>query len=134
MNSGLHMLLFCKLDFLLFYMFYSIELKWFNLRNSWVNFLQNFFIRQPPRPHPGNTNWRGGLTTVELPIKVPCFVKKANNVCIMKRSWSKLFSSRRSAVQSLPLNKDSPSLPVKFFWFIFTKIDFFTAINGTIHF
>ncbi len=28
----------------------------------------------------GNTNWGGGLSTVDLLIKVACFVKKVNNI------------------------------------------------------
>jgi hypothetical protein len=31
-------------------------------------------------PSPGNTYWRGRLSTVDLLIKVACFVKKINNV------------------------------------------------------
>ncbi len=48
-------------------------------------------------------NLRGRLSTVDLLIKLACFVKDENNVCFLKVSLYKLVSARRSAVQSLPL-------------------------------
>ncbi len=53
---------------------------------------------------PGNTNWGGSLCTVDLLIKVACFVKNALNVSNLKRSLSEPVSTRRSTVMSfLPL-------------------------------
>ncbi len=43
----------------------------------------------------GNTNWGGRLSTIYLPIKVSCFIKKVNNVFNIWRSCSKLVSTRR---------------------------------------
>jgi hypothetical protein len=51
---------------------------------------------------PRNTNREGGLSTVDLLIKVPSFVKTAKNIFNTKRSWSKLVSRRRSIVLRLP--------------------------------
>ncbi len=39
---------------------------------------------------PGNTNIGGRLGTVDLLIKVACFVKEVNDIFKIKRSWSKL--------------------------------------------
>jgi hypothetical protein len=62
-----------------------------------------FFNSQKGRYYePGNTNWRGRLSTVDFLIKVASFVKKVNNLNI-KRSWSKLVGTRRSTVPSFPL-------------------------------
>ncbi len=41
--------------------------------------------------------------TVDLLIKIGCFIEKVNNTFNIKRSSSKLFSTRRSTVLSLPL-------------------------------
>ncbi len=134
MNSGLLMLLFCKLD-LLFYMFYNIELKWFNLRNSWVNFLQNFFIGQPPRPHPGNTNWRRGLSTVELLIKVPCFVKKQILFALWKGADLNLLVRGGQLYRAFLLIRILRLSPWNFFGLYSPKLtNFFTALNGSTHF
>ncbi len=35
--------------------------------------------------HPGNTNWGGGLSPVDLLIKVACFVKNVNNIFNVKK-------------------------------------------------
>ncbi len=50
------------------------------------------------------------LSAVYLLIKVACFVREVNNTFDIKRSWSKLVSTRRSTVLSLPLQWDLPSL------------------------
>jgi len=50
----------------------------------------------------GKPYWRGRLSTVDLQIKVACFVIEVNNVFNIKISWSKLFSTRRSTVLRLP--------------------------------
>jgi hypothetical protein len=52
---------------------------------------------------PGNPNWRGRLSTVDLTIKVACFCKKVNNVCNIKSPWSKLVSTRTLTELILPL-------------------------------
>ncbi len=41
----------------------------------------------------GKPNWRGRLSTVDLLIKVGCFVKRVNNICNIKSSSSKLVST-----------------------------------------
>jgi len=46
---------------------------------------------------------RGRLSTVDPIIKVACFVKKVNYIFNLKKSWSKLVSTRRLTVLSLPL-------------------------------
>ncbi len=51
-------------------------------------------------PWPGNTNLEGRISTVDLLIKVACIVSDSFNI---KRSWSKLGSTRRSTVLNLPL-------------------------------
>ena len=51
---------------------------------------------------PGNTNWRGRLSTVGLLIEVACFCKKSKNVCKIKRSCIKQVCRRRSIVLGLP--------------------------------
>ncbi len=51
----------------------------------------------------GNSYWRGRLCTVDLLIKVGSLVKMVNNIFSMKRSWSKLESTRRSTMLILPL-------------------------------
>ncbi len=46
----------------------------------------------------------GRLSTVDLLIKVACFViDVCNNVCNVKSNLSKLFRTRRSTVLCLPL-------------------------------
>jgi len=60
--------------------------------------------------HKGNTYWGGRLSTVDLTFKVVCFAKNMNNIFNIKRSWSKLVSTRRSTVLSLFLQWDFPGL------------------------
>ncbi len=55
---------------------------------------------------PGNTNRGRKLSTVDLHIKAPCFTKKVNSIFNIKRSRSKLVSTRSSIVLSLPLQLD----------------------------
>ncbi len=52
---------------------------------------------------PGNANWKGRNSTVDLRIKVACFVIKVNNVCRIESTWSKLVSTRSSTVLSFPV-------------------------------
>jgi hypothetical protein len=49
---------------------------------------------------PGNTDWKGRLSTDDLLL---VFVKRVNNVCNVKNSWSILVITRRSSALSLPL-------------------------------
>ncbi len=49
-----------------------------------------------------DTNCRGILSTVDLLIKVTCFVTQENNNFNVKMSWSKLDSQRRATVPSFP--------------------------------
>ncbi len=53
------------------------------------------------------TEGEGRLSTIDLLIKVSCFVKKVNNIFNTKRCLSKLVSTRRSTVLNLPFNKTS---------------------------
>jgi hypothetical protein len=53
------------------------------------------------------TNWRERLCAVGLLIKVACFCKK-NNASLIRSSWSKLVCTRKSTVQSLPLQLGFP--------------------------
>jgi hypothetical protein len=55
-------------------------------------------------------NWSGRLSTVDLLMRVPCFVKTVNNFYNIKSSLSKLASTRRSTILSLP-----PSVRVSWF-------------------
>jgi hypothetical protein len=57
---------------------------------------------------PGNTNYGGRLSTIDLLIKVACFVKKEKYIFNIKMSYSKLVGTRRSTVLSLPLQQDFP--------------------------
>ncbi len=52
---------------------------------------------------PGKTNWRERLSTVDLLIKIACFGTKVNCIFNTKMSCSKLVSTIRSTVLSLPL-------------------------------
>ncbi len=52
-----------------------------------------------------NTKWRGMLSTVDLLINVACFVTQVNNIFHIKSSCSKLVSTRRSSVLSIPFSK-----------------------------
>ncbi len=52
---------------------------------------------------PGNTNWREGLSTLDLLIKLACIEKKAKKVLLMQSNSTKQVSARRSTVQSLSL-------------------------------
>jgi hypothetical protein len=51
---------------------------------------------------PGNSNYKG-MRTVDLLVKVTCFVQKAHNIFNIKGSLSRLFSTRRSTVPSVSL-------------------------------
>jgi len=53
---------------------------------------------------PRNSNWRGRFSTVDLLIKVACFVwKRVNNVGNINSSGSKPVCTRRSTVLIFPL-------------------------------
>ncbi len=53
-------------------------------------------------PLPRNSNGKGRFNTIGPLIKVSC-LKKVNSILNIKSSWSKLVSTRRSTVLSLPL-------------------------------
>ncbi len=57
----------------------------------------------------GNTNWRGRFGTLDLLIKVACFVTLVNKVFKFKSSWTKLVKTR-STVLILPLQWGFPGL------------------------
>jgi hypothetical protein len=61
-----------------------------------------------------NTDRKGRVSTVDLLIRVACFVKKVDKIFNVKRSLSKLFSTRRSTVLSLPLHLVFPGLVFNF--------------------
>ncbi len=56
----------------------------------------------------GKSYWRGRLSTVDLLIKIGCFVNKEKYSFSMKRSWSELVSTRRSIVLILLLQQGFP--------------------------
>ncbi len=72
---------------------------WF-LMKIWKGWNQNF-----EKWLTRNTNWKGRLSTVDLLIKVAHFVTKDNNSFRIKLSLSKVVSTRRSTVLSLPLQR-----------------------------
>jgi hypothetical protein len=51
----------------------------------------------------GKANWRERLSTIDLHIKLDCFIWKLFNIFNINSCWSKLFSTRSSTVLSLPL-------------------------------
>ncbi len=84
--------------------YWNVCQKWFQ---TW-DF--KFEISAPftfPFLEPGNPYWRGRLSTVDLLIKVACFVKKVNNIIYTWMSWAKLVSTRRSTVLILLFSKNS---------------------------
>jgi len=50
----------------------------------------SFYFNSTHCMQSGSTNWRGRLSTVDLLIKVACFVKEVYNIFNWKSSWSKL--------------------------------------------
>jgi hypothetical protein len=64
----------------------------------------------------GNTNWGGRFSTIDLLIKVSRFVSMVNNIFHVKRNWSKLASTRRSSVLSLPLQLEFPGQGYRTVW------------------
>jgi hypothetical protein len=66
------------------------------------------------------SNWRGKLSTVDLLIKVICFVKKLKNIFKLKSSWSKPVSTKKSTVHNISLQLGFPAL---------TKGEFDNIIN-----
>ncbi len=60
---------------------------WVKGSNPAANVKENSRIScQKSRVNPGNTNLRGKLSTVDLLIKVACFVTKVNDIFNIKRS------------------------------------------------
>ncbi len=67
----------------------------------------------------GREYWlKGRLSTVHLLIQVACFVNTANNVCIIRSSWSKLVCARRSTVLSLSLQWEILVFGFHLFWLV----------------
>ncbi len=60
--------------------------------------------------NPWKSDREGRTSTVDLRIKVACFVKKFINIFNLKMSWYKLVCTRRSIVLSLPLQWGFPAL------------------------
>ncbi len=60
-------------------------------------------------PQPGSTNEKGRISTVDLLIKAPCFVRKSNIFLYFKMRECKLVITRRSTVLSLPLQQGFPA-------------------------
>ncbi len=86
-------------------------LAYYNMSES--NCRQKFYKIGPPSamsPKTGNTNWGGRLRTVDLFFRVACFVKKWKTVFSIKSRRSKLVSTRRSTVLSLPPSVSVPCL------------------------
>jgi len=81
------------------WLLHSMILNSFQLKKAWQGARTGSSLSDCA----GNTNWGGRLSTVDLLIKVACFVKKANAFFNIKRSWSKRVSTRRSTVLSLSL-------------------------------
>ncbi len=81
-------LTFCQLDILS---------TWHFVKSLFLYYEKGYNMDRERR----NTNWRVRLSTVDLLIKVACFCKKIENISIVKSSWSKLISVRRSNVLNL---------------------------------
>ncbi len=83
--------------------------KFYRKRNCWNWFIwymaaigwKGTFLERWVRTR--NANWRERFNTFDLLIKDASFVKGVNNIFNVKSSWSKLASTRRSIVLSLPL-------------------------------
>ncbi len=59
----------------------------------------------------------GSLSTVDLLIKVACFVKNVNDIFNIKRNLSKQANTRRLTVLSLPFCKVSlRDVSIQYFW------------------
>ncbi len=54
-------------------------------------------------------NLKGRLTTIDLLIKLACFVTKVSNIFSLKMSRSELVITRRSTVLNLALQKGFPA-------------------------
>jgi hypothetical protein len=60
-----------------------------------------------PIPTPRKTDWRGRLSTADLPNYCSLFWEKVNSVCIILSGWSKLLRTRSPNVLSLSISKGS---------------------------
>jgi hypothetical protein len=65
---------------------------------------------------PGNSYWRGKFNTIELLVKIACFVKKDIQCFSRKRSRSELVSTRRSIVLVFPLQNRFHGWHFSFVW------------------
>jgi hypothetical protein len=57
---------------------------------------------------PGNPNWRGRLSTVDLLIKIGCFERNEKYSFSTKRSWTEQVSTRKSTVLIRPFQQGFP--------------------------
>ncbi len=67
------------------------------------------------------TNIRGRLSMVDLLIRLARFVKKLYNIFNIKKSWSKLVSTRRSTVLSLRSDFLGSGFAAKYYTRVVTK-------------
>ncbi len=63
----------------------------------------------------------------DLLIKEACFVKKVNNMHNLKRSWSKIVSTRRSTVLSIPLQSGFPAQLGSFLFVACSQVRHYSA-------
>jgi len=64
------------------------------------------------------------LSTIDLLVKIPRFVKREKNVFRTSSNWSEIFSGRRSIVRILPLQL---AFPVSIYWLIKQSKSAFTS-------
>jgi hypothetical protein len=79
------------------------------------NFMHQFVLQhtaQESNALPGNTNWRGRLSTVDLLIKVACFVKRVNNNLILKGEYINLLVQGGQLYLAFPFSKISLVLSI----------------------
>ncbi len=62
-------------------------------RNSFIMYVFTKATKSFPWVISWNTNRMGRLSTVDLPIKLACFVKKVNNIFNIKSNSTKLVST-----------------------------------------
>ncbi len=84
--------------------------RWLALFSLWQFLIScSRHPRSYSTPRPGNTNWKGRLSTVDLLINVAFFVTQVNIFFCLKINWSKRVSVRRSSVLILPLQQGFPA-------------------------
>jgi hypothetical protein len=77
------------------------EISYHPVFSSFTNLIMPDWYHQLSMPGAGNNNLRRRLSTVDPLNKVACFVKHLY-IFILKKSLSKLVSTRRSTILSLP--------------------------------